>query len=75
MRVGRGNGDLAVDLLADVLGAEVVAIGPSHSPLPVTGRCTRCGSPTTVYGPKGSPLRDQCRDRGSSRPVKTAESA
>lgn len=55
------TGDLALDLLADVLGAEVIAIGPVDSPLPVTGRCSRCRSSTTVYGPSGRPLCDQCR--------------
>lgn len=63
-------GDRALNLLADLLGAEVIATGPVDSPLPVTGRCTRCGSSTTVYGLAGSPLCDQCR--GDAR---TAEDA
>jgi hypothetical protein len=55
------TGDVGLDLLADVLGAEVIAIGPVDSPLPVTGRCSRCGSSTTIYGPSGHPLCDLCR--------------
>ena len=70
--VGKNTGDRALDLLADVLGAEVIAIGPVESPLPVTGPCSRCGSSTTVYGPAGSPLCDRCRDDGASRPGKDA---
>jgi len=62
-------GDIALNLLADLLGAEVIATGPPRSPLPVTGRCSRCGSPTTVYGPRGRPICDQCRD------AQTAEDA
>ena len=61
LTTAKHTGDLALDLLADVLGAEVIAIGPVGSPLPVTGRCSRCGSSTTVYGPNGRPLCDQCR--------------
>ena len=58
-------GDIALLFLADLLGAEVIATGPPRSPLPVTGRCSRCGSPTIVYGPAGSPLCDQCRTNGT----------
>ena len=69
-----GTGDLTLDLLADILGpVEVIATGPARSPLPVTGHCSRCGSPTVVYGPAGSPLCDRCRDGGASRPAKTAK--
>jgi hypothetical protein len=57
--VGNDLGDIALNRLADLLGAEVIATGPPESPLPVTGPCTRCGSPTTRYGPAGSPLCDQ----------------
>jgi hypothetical protein len=66
---GQGNehhvdpdaGDIAVDLLAQVLGpVEVIAIGPPDGPLPVAGHCSRCGTTTTVYGPAGHPLCDQC---------------
>ena len=42
--VDTGKGDAALTLLADLLGAEVIAIGPVDSPLPVTGHCSRCGS-------------------------------
>jgi hypothetical protein len=63
-----GPKDIALKVLTDLLGpVEVIAIGPVDSPLPVTGRCSRCGLPTTVYGPKGSPLCDRCRDRPSPR--------
>jgi hypothetical protein len=61
------TGDIIVSLLADVLGpVEVIAIGPVRSPLPITGHCSRCGSSTVVYGPAGSPLCDQCRNRPAS---------
>lgn len=71
--VGTDAGDIALTCLAALLGpVEVVAIGPPGMPLPVTGRCTRCGSTTTVYGPAGSPLCDRCRDSAASRPAKTA---
>jgi hypothetical protein len=76
--VGKGTGDGALDLLAGMLGAEIVATGPVDSPLPVAGHCSRCGSSTTRYGPAGSPLCDQCRDDEAWRPAKTdseAESA
>ena len=55
--------DITLALLADVLGpVEGIAIGPAGSPLPVIGHCSRCHSPTTVYGPAGSPLWDRCRE-------------
>lgn len=74
MRVDSDKGDITLNLLADVLGpVEVIAIGPAGSPLPVIGHCSRCYSPTTVYGPAGSPLCDRCRNGGASRPAKTAE--
>ena len=60
------RGDITLALLADVLGpVEVIAIGPAGSPLPVTGHCSRCHSPATVYGPAGSPQWDRCRDGGA----------
>lgn len=66
LRMGCNAGDLTLDLLASILGpVEVIATGPVRSPLPVTGPCSRCGSSTTVYGPAGSPLCDQCRDGGA----------
>ena len=73
--VGTGTGDRAVDLLADILGAEIIATGPAGTPLPVAGHCSRCGSSTTRYGPAGSPLCGQCRDGGASRPAEDAEPA
>ncbi len=73
--VGNDMGDIALRFLADLLGAEVIATGPPRSLLPVTGRCSRCGSPTIVYGPAGSPLCDQCRTNGTPRPAKDAEPA
>jgi hypothetical protein len=69
------TGDVALTLLADLLGpVEIVAIGPVDSPLPVTGRCSRCGQPTTVYGPAGSPLCDRCRALRTAGTAKDAES-
>ena len=66
-----GTGDIALTVLTDILGPiEVVAIGPLDSPLPVKGHCSRCGRPTTVYGPKGSPLCDWCRETGAWRPAR-----
>jgi hypothetical protein len=63
-QVDPDTGDVTLTVLTDILGhVEVVAVGPVDSPLPVTGPCSRCGSPTTVYGPNGSPLCDPCRDR------------
>jgi|SRR6516225_13262 hypothetical protein len=53
--VGQHTGDRALDLLADKLGAEIIAIGAVDSPLPVTAPCSRCGTTTTRYGPAGSP--------------------
>ena len=53
--MGKDLGDIALNLLADLLGAEVIATGPPRSPLPVTGPCSRCGASTTVYGPGGRP--------------------
>ena len=83
LRVGRGlpgNGHCtdtdihALDLLRNMLGAKVVATyAHGRAPLPDTGPCSRCGATTTRYGPAGSPLCDQCRDRGASRPARTAE--
>ncbi len=67
--VDTGKGDPALTLLADLLGAEVVAIGPVDSPLPVTGHCSRCGSSATVYRPAERPLCDRCRGGGASRPA------
>lgn len=65
------TGDTALNVLTDILGAvEVIAVGPVGSPLPVMGHCSRCGSPTIVYGPAGSPLCDRCGDDGASRPGK-----
>ena len=55
--LGTEAGDLALDLLADMLGAEVIAIDATDNSLAATGPCSPCGSPTTVYGPNGSPLR------------------
>jgi hypothetical protein len=75
MPVGPDTGDIVLSRLADILGpVEVIAIGPPRSPLPVTGHCSRCGTTTTVYGPAGRPLCDQCRDR-RERPAKTAKDA
>jgi hypothetical protein len=60
--VDLSTGDVTLDLLAQILGPiEVIAIGPPDNPLPVTGHCSCCGSPTTVYGPRGRPLCDRCR--------------
>ena len=73
IRVGKDLGDIALNLLADLLGAEVIATGPPRSPLPVTGPCSRCGASTTVYGPGGRPLCDRCRESMRSRPAKTAK--
>ena len=74
--MGESTGDRALDLLADVLGpVEIIAIGPVDSPLPVTGYCSRCHSPTTVYGPAGSPLCDPCREGGAWCPAKTDSDA
>lgn len=73
--MGIGTGDRAVDLLADMLSAEIIAVGPVNSPLPVTGHCSRCGSSTIRYGPAGSPLCDRCREGGAPRPVRTAKNA
>jgi len=42
----------ALDLLRHALGAKVIATYPNaRAPLPGTGPCARCGSPTTRYGP------------------------
>jgi hypothetical protein len=66
----------ALELLRDVLGAEVIDAKPAgRTLLPNTGACSRCGASTTRYGPAGSPLCDQCRDAGTSRPAKDAEPA
>lgn len=73
--VGKDTGGLALELLADVLGAEVIATGPVDSPLPVTGRSSGGGSPTTVHGPRGRPLYDRCRGGRTKRPAKTAKDA
>ena len=73
--MGENTGDRALKLLADMLGAEVIAIDPVDSPLPVTGTCSRCGSSTTRYGPAGRPVCDRCRNGGASQPARTAESA
>jgi hypothetical protein len=54
---------------------EVIAIGPPDSPLPVTGHCFRCGEPTTVYGPRGRPICDQCRASRTAGTTKDAEPA
>jgi hypothetical protein len=71
-----GTADIALIVLTDILGPiEVIAIGPVDNPLPVTGRCSRCGSLTTVYGPKGSPLCDQCQDGRASRPAQAVNDA
>lgn len=76
IRVGENTGDIALALLAELLGpVEVVAIGLPDSPLPVTGHCSRCGSSTTVYGAAGRPLCDQCRESRAPRPAKTGEDA
>jgi hypothetical protein len=62
--------------LAELLGhVEVVASGPPDSPLPVTGHCSCCGPGSTVDGPAGHPLCDQCRERRALRPAKTGEDA
>jgi hypothetical protein len=67
-------GDVTLNLLADILGpVEVVAIGPVDSPLPVKGRCSRCDTPTTAYGPRGRPICDRCREDGESPLAKDAE--
>ena len=42
--MGKGTGDRAVDLLADMLGAEIIAAGLVDSPLPVVGHCSGCDS-------------------------------
>jgi hypothetical protein len=61
--VGESTGDIALDLLAEILGSvEVIAIGPPESPLPVSGHCSRCGSSMIRYGPAGRPQCDRCRD-------------
>jgi len=74
--VDSDTGDIVLNRLADILGpVEIVAIGPVDSPLPVAGPCSRCGTTTTRYGPRGCPLCDQCRDGGASRPAKTANDA
>ena len=66
----------ALDLLRHELGAKVIATYPNaRAPLPGTGPCARCGSPTTRYGPAGSPLCDHCREGGASRPAQTATGA
>jgi len=66
-------GDIVLSRLADILGpVEVIAIGPPRSPLPVTGRCSRCDTTTTVYGPRGRPLCDRCRACGAPRPADDA---
>jgi hypothetical protein len=70
------RGDITVALPADLVGpVEVIAIGPPDGPLPVAGHCSRSGTPTTVYGPHGSPLRDRCRGDAASRPAKGSEPA
>lgn len=73
--MGKGTGDRAVDLLADMLGAEIIAAGLVDSPLPVVGHCSGCDSSIIRYGPAGSPLCDRCRGGGASRPARTAEDA
>ena len=70
------TGDIILARLADLLGpVEIIAIGPVDSPLPVTGRCSRCGTSTTVYGPAGSPLCDRCRASRTAGRAKNAEPA
>lgn len=72
LTVDPGPRDIALKVLTDLFGpVEVIAIGPVDSPLPVTGHCSRCGSPTTVYGPRGRPVCDQCREG----PASTAKDA
>jgi hypothetical protein len=73
--VGESTGDHAVDLLADVLGAEIIAVGPVDSPLPVAGHCSRCGSSIIRYGPAGSPLCSRCQDGMASRPAQDVNDA
>jgi hypothetical protein len=59
---GDTDTDTALAVLTDILGpVEVIAIGPARTPQPVTGPCSRCGSPTTLYGPRGRPVCDNCR--------------
>jgi hypothetical protein len=65
------KGDVVLTVLTDILGPiEVIDTGPPDSPLPVTGRCSRCGTLTTVYGPNGSPLCDRCQEGRASRSAK-----
>jgi anti-sigma B factor antagonist len=45
---------------------------PGDTALPVTGRCSPCGSSTAVYGPRGRPLCDRCRGGGAPRPPRMA---
>lgn len=73
--MGKGTGDRAPDLLLGMLGAEIIAIGPVDSPLPVTGHCSRCGLSTTRYGPAGRLVCDRCRASRASRPAKPADDA
>jgi hypothetical protein len=75
-RVDPDTGDTALNVLTDILGpVEVVAVGPVGSPLPVMGHCSRCGAPSVVYGPGGSPLYDQCRASRTAGTAKDTESA
>lgn len=65
--MGKDLGDITLNLLADPLGAEIIAIGPPESPLPVTGHCSRCDSSIIRYGPAVSPLCGRCRDGNVTR--------
>ena len=71
----RGNGPCtdththALDLLADALGATVIATYPNaRAPLPDTGPGARCGATKTRYGLDGSPLCATCRPPGHAVP-------
>jgi hypothetical protein len=46
--VGESTGDHALDLLADMLGAEITAAGPVDSPPPVTAPTATRGSSATA---------------------------
>jgi hypothetical protein len=66
----------ALDILRQVLGAKVITTyAHGRAPLPDTGPCSRCGTTTTRYGPAGSPLCDQCREGGTTRPTRSAADA
>jgi hypothetical protein len=77
--VGGNSGDIALDLLADILGpVEVIATGPPDSPLPVTGTapaavrprpCTGRPGARCATGAERTALRDPPRPPGTpSRP-------